>query len=96
MCHILGVTCHVSCVTCHVSHVTCHIVFLFVFCLQSGEAIRRRVCYHWGLPLLFFLFSGRQLSEEIEIRLTYFLLTLRHVFELPNNRLVIPNNMCLG
>ena len=48
-CHMLCVMCRVSHVTCHVSHVT-----IINFYGQSGEAIRQRVCYQWGLPSLVF------------------------------------------
>ena len=54
ICHVSCVMCQVSPVTCHVSHVTCnitHFVFFLSF-LQSGEAIRWRVCYQRGTPCL--------------------------------------------
>ena len=47
-CHMSHVTCHVSRVTCHVSHVRWHVScvrFFSFFLLQSGEAIRWRVCF---------------------------------------------------
>ena len=57
------VKCHVSHVTHNVSFVACNMslnlfnctIIIYIFVLQSGEAIWWRVCYQWGLPCLVYI-----------------------------------------
>ena len=46
------------------SHFMCHLS-LFFFFLQSGEASRWRVCYHWCLPILVYLLARSKTNPPI-------------------------------